>query len=280
MSIILITDHDEIITDITKTHSDFKKKYPRYKRKCEGDTSSTNGKCERMIQNHATMGLPEIEPPDPHGFLRKGTGRPSYTLKKTINKDEHLCRKMKLKFDTPLAKELIEAFKCSERKMRGKRTDFVKDNVKSVVQMKPKEPELRRVTDQMGTISYPQAQGLLPVYIKKRNFGKTPNYLINFKKSLETDRQLNKNLSSNEHAKCRYITKDERNQVLNGLRKNWKELQDEYQLLPILTDTITKRMKKSKLEMDLKQLEHDIALLERHPYIFIYDDVKSQVDGV
>lgn len=45
-----------------------------------------------------------------------------------------------------------------------------------------------------------------------------------------------------------------------------------YQGLPILTDTIPKMHRKSKLEADLKQLEKDIVLLERHPYIYVYDD--------
>lgn len=50
------------------------------------------------------------------------------------------------------------------------------------------------------------------------------------------------------------------------------ELQQQYQGLPILTDTIPKINRKSKMEADLKQLEKDIVLIERHPYIYVYDD--------
>lgn len=56
--------------------------------------------------------------------------------------------------------------------------NFVKDNVRAVKQMKPKEPEHRVVTDRMGTTVYPEAQGLEPVYIKKPIFGRTPHYLV------------------------------------------------------------------------------------------------------
>ncbi|KAL1488999.1 hypothetical protein ABEB36_014778 [Hypothenemus hampei] len=272
MSIILITDSNEIINDITKTHTDLKKKYPIPRRKCEGDTFATNGKYEWEIQTHATMGLPELELPDPHSFLKKGTGQPSYTSKKFNNNEKHLCKKTKFKSDIPLTKELIDAFKCTQGKMLKKRTDFVKDNVKIVKQMKPKEPEVRRVIDRIGTISYPQAQGMLPTYIKKRDFGKTPNYLINFRRSHEIDYQLKKHLSPNKHVKCQYISMNERNQMLNGLKTNWKELLDEYQHLPICINTLTEQMKKFKLETELKQLEHDIVLLERHRYIYVYDD--------
>lgn len=56
------------------------------------------------------------------------------------------------------------------------------------------------------------------------------------------------------------------------MKQNWEELQTQYQGLPILTDTIPKINRKSKLEADLKQLEKDIVLVERHPYIYVYDD--------
>lgn len=49
-------------------------------------------------------------------------------------------------------------------------------------------------------------------------------------------------------------------------------MQKEYQLLPIITDTIPKILRKTKLENDLKQLEKDISLIEKHPYIYIYDE--------
>lgn len=60
--------------------------------------------------------------------------------------------------------------------------------------------------------------------------------------------------------------------MLQGLKQNWEELQKQYQGLPILTDTIPKKIRKSKIESALKQLEKDIVLIERHPYIYVYND--------
>lgn len=42
--------------------------------------------------------------------------------------------------------------------------------------------------------------------------------------------------------------------------------------MPILTDTVPKIQRKLKIERELKQLENDIVLLEKHPYIYVYDD--------
>ncbi|PSN38359.1 hypothetical protein C0J52_06916 [Blattella germanica] len=56
-----------------------------------------------------------------------------------------------------------------------------------------------------------------------------------------------------------------------GLKNNWAELQKAYQQLPILTDTIPKKKHKTKLEVELKQLENDIKTLERHPHIYVTD---------
>jgi uncharacterized protein YjaG (DUF416 family) len=61
-----------------------------------------------------------------------------------------------------------------------------------------------------------------------------------------------------------------------GLKHNWKELQKAYQLLPILTDTITKKKHKIKLEEQLKQIESGISTLERHPHIYVTDATCSE----
>lgn len=46
-------------------------------------------------------------------------------------------------------------------------------------------------------------------------------------------------------------------------------MQKEFQLLPMITDTIPKINRKVKLEKDLQALEKDIILIEKHPYIYI-----------
>lgn len=59
---------------------------------------------------------------------------------------------------------------------------------------------------------------------------------------------------------------------LQNLKINWTEIQKEYQGLPILTDTIPKKLRKTKIENDLKQLERDIVFIESRPYIYVYNE--------
>lgn len=56
-----------------------------------------------------------------------------------------------------------------------------------------------------------------------------------------------------------------------GLKENWAKMQKGYLLLPMLTDTIPKVLKKKKLENQLRELEKDILLVETNPYIYIYE---------
>lgn len=59
------------------------------------------------------------------------------------------------------------------------------------------------------------------------------------------------------------------------MKHNWEELQKVYQGLPVLTDTIPKMIRKTKLENDLKQLEKDILLVENLPYIYVYNSSET-----
>ncbi|KAL9702720.1 hypothetical protein quinque_006238 [Culex quinquefasciatus] len=59
-------------------------------------------------------------------------------------------------------------------------------------------------------------------------------------------------------------------------RKNWENLQREYQSLPLLIDTVPKMIRKAKLEKGLKELEKDILTIENNPYIYVFDDEQQQ----
>ena len=69
----------------------------------------------------------------------------------------------------------------------------------------------------------------------------------------------------------RTMTDGEREAILNGLKQNWDELHHKFQSLSVVTDTIPKRIKKEKLENEMKALEKDIDLLQRHQLIYIAD---------
>lgn len=69
----------------------------------------------------------------------------------------------------------------------------------------------------------------------------------------------------------RTMSEEERNAILEGLKRNWDELHHQFQSLSVVIDTIPKRIKKEKLENDMKMLEKDIELLQRHQLIYIAD---------
>ena len=62
---------------------------------------------------------------------------------------------------------------------------------------------------------------------------------------------------------------DQREELLEGLKKNWEEIHHQYQGLSVVTDTATKKARKERMEAAMKQLEKDIELIERHKVIYI-----------
>lgn len=65
------------------------------------------------------------------------------------------------------------------------------------------------------------------------------------------------------------LTEDERQHILNGLKKNWEEIHDQYQGLSVVTDTAPKKNRKERMEAEMKQLERDIDNISRYKVIYI-----------
>lgn len=65
------------------------------------------------------------------------------------------------------------------------------------------------------------------------------------------------------------LSDEERENLLQGLKKNWEEVHHEFQCLSVEIDTIPKKLHKAKLESQMKQLEHDIDVIEKHKVIYI-----------
>ena len=61
----------------------------------------------------------------------------------------------------------------------------------------------------------------------------------------------------------------ERSSLLSGLNINWEDLYHQYQGLSVVTDTLPKKHRKERLENEMKQLERDIQMMEKHSAIYI-----------
>ena len=57
--------------------------------------------------------------------------------------------------------------------------------------------------------------------------------------------------------------------IFQGLKKNWEELHHQYQGLSVVTDTAPKKNRKERMEAEMKQLERDIEMIEKHDAIYI-----------
>ncbi len=68
------------------------------------------------------------------------------------------------------------------------------------------------------------------------------------------------------------VAQRERDELLAGLKKNWEDLHHQFQGLSVITDTVMKKARKEKLEAEMKQLETDIDLIEKHKVIYITND--------
>lgn len=67
----------------------------------------------------------------------------------------------------------------------------------------------------------------------------------------------------------RKLTDEEREALIAGLKQNWEHLHQQYLGLSVVIDTMPKMMHKEKLEVEMKQLEKDVELLENHRIIYI-----------
>lgn len=107
-----------------------------------------------------------------------------------------------------------------------------------------------------------------PVHIHRPTFGKVPNYLRRIKAQLKVAEREECNTDDDRHvdecghSRYRAISDEEREELLKGLQHNWRLMQQEYQRMPLLIDTVPKKLRKTKLERELKNIERDICMLK------------------
>lgn len=132
------------------------------------------------------------------------------------------------------------------------------------------------VTLVLTYLSFPEKLSeFLIAYIKNsyvlQEYGTTPQYLKRRQDEMARA-QEEYNAYVAEHFRrgaMQQLSEDERQSILNGLKKNWEEIHDQYQGLSVVTDTAPKKNRKERMEAEMKQLERDIETIERHKIIYI-----------
>lgn len=211
MSVIYITEHNENIYSIGEKESSKRhKKTPKFGKNVEetGAKREKDIKTEVVVKKCGIMGPPNQSLPDPSNFLKKKSKTEAKA--KEIHEHERFhCMKLQKLPSIPHLADLKQDKEAKE----GKKKNFISENIKYVLSKKPKEPEKRVVIDRYGE-SKELSRGLEPIHIYSSTFGRTPRYLQQLIKTKERDLQLKKDIYGTEQPKCRYITREERENLL------------------------------------------------------------------
>ncbi|KPP67553.1 enkurin-like [Scleropages formosus] len=212
-----------------------------------------------------TMGPAKVEVPTPKRFLLKHCNEPKLPENVAEKPISYMACGKQRKPPVPLKDE--NPLKSVQRSSK----DFVKSNAIENIMAMPKKPQPIYADTRNGDKHRLESSGLVPKYIKKKDYGQTPEYLQQRK---EEARRAQEEYDSyvKEHLQQRamkQLSEEERQTILQGLKENWGELHHQFQGLSVITDTLPKRMRKERLEMEMKQLERDIELIERHKTIYV-----------
>ncbi|NWH64285.1 ENKUR protein, partial [Geococcyx californianus] len=209
-----------------------------------------------------TMGPAKVAVPCPKNFLKKHSKEPKLPERKKKQDSE----KLPALSVPPRTYHPVTGIQIKK--------NFINTNAVAAVTALPKKPQPISVDRRQGDKYLLETSGLVPKYIKKKDYGVTPKYVTEKKENLKRA-QKEREASILEHLKktaMKQLSDEERKSLLQGLKKNWEEVYREFQCLPIQTDTIPKRLYKEKLELQMKQLEHDIEVIEKHKVIYIANE--------
>lgn len=239
----------------------------------------------KVKQDHRTMGFAKEPVPKPTDFLK--AHEKEFKFPET-EKTGRINEQIKPKIPDPVKDRPLLGIKTNK--------NFISQNAVDTIMTVPKRPEKNLVDTRKGDKFSLDPSGLAPIYVKKKvltkiirelfeikiifylfvsskNFGSVPSYIIERKEESAKARAEYEAYMQEYFKKgaLRTMSEDEREAILQGLKKNWDELHHTYQSLSCVIDTIPKKMRKEKLENDMKMLEKDIDLLQRHQLVYIAD---------
>ncbi|KAM4544261.1 enkurin isoform 1-T1 [Fundulus diaphanus] len=202
-----------------------------------------------------TMGPPKLEPPSPDKYLKKHSKQLEPPRKSEDVPKIYACGVRK----PPVPGR-------TDRPLMGIQTqrDFLQST--SLV---PKKPKASCVDTKKGDKQYLENSGLVPKYILKKGYGEVPAYL---RQRTEAEQKAQEEYERfvREQNVMPQLSDEEQLAAIEGLKKKWDELHHEYQGLPLIIDTLSKKTRKIRLEEQMSQLQKDISFLERFKTIYIH----------
>ncbi|CAH2985124.1 unnamed protein product [Chilo suppressalis] len=254
MSIVEIIHHNENIYTILDKPPPEPPKTPRYESQLEKELK------ERKIpQLRRTFGYAETPLKPPEDFLKKGHG-----IGQPLKKSDHKCV---VSGNLPPVPKRPPPGQGPEKP----KVNFRVVNIKKAIKTKPKPVQPRLVDTRDGHRKNIKGSGEVPEFCLRADFGQMPAYLVRRNRRIQRALDKIRHDEETKESLCKLISEEARQKLLQDLKQNWQLMQKAFLQLPMLTDTIPKILKKTKMEQELKQLEKDIALVESNPYIYIYE---------
>ncbi|XP_020657183.3 enkurin isoform X1 [Pogona vitticeps] len=206
-----------------------------------------------------TIGPAKVEVPSPKDFLLKHSKEPKLPKRK---KDKE--RKKMVETTVPkVTDHPVMGVQCTR--------NFISTNAANVIMGVAKKPQQACVDRRQGDKFLLETSGLVPRYLKKKDYGLTPKYVTKRNEEArraqeEYDAYVKETLRQKA---MKRLSDEERENLLEDLKKNWEELHQAFQSLSVEIDTIPKKLHKERLETQMKHFEHDIQTIEKHKVIYI-----------
>ncbi|NWU90000.1 ENKUR protein, partial [Upupa epops] len=217
------------------------------------------------VENKAqwkTMGPAKVAVPSPKNFLQKHSKEPKLPERKKEQDNKKLPE--------------LSVPRRTDRPVMGIQSNknFINLNAVAAITGLPKKPQPVCVDRRQGDKYLLETSGLVPKYIKKKDYGVTPKYVTQRNEEMKRAQEEYKArvLEQLKKRAMKQLSDEERTSLLQGLKKNWEKAYREFQCLSVQIDTIPKKLYKERLESEMKQLEHDIELLEKHKVIYIANE--------
>ncbi|XP_012499665.1 PREDICTED: enkurin [Propithecus coquereli] len=227
-----------------------------------------------------TMGPAKVEVPSPKDFLKKHSKEKVLPPKKKFDRNVPKKPAVPLRSDHPVMG--IQSGK-----------NFINTNAADVIMGVAKKPKPIYVDKRTGDKHDLETSGLLPKYINKKvDFfillmtlhallhGKNKYSNITNRANKYSQWEFSTQLRKEFGLRAVFLVTVAKYLIidfsiysflyhLQGLKKNWEEVHKEFQSLSVFIDSTPKKMRKQRLEEEMKQLEHDIAVIEKHKIIYI-----------
>ncbi|NXL88620.1 ENKUR protein, partial [Alectura lathami] len=223
---------------------------------------SVKREIEQSKAQWKTMGPAKVAVPSPKNFLKKHSKEPKLPARKKEQESKKLPE--------------LSVPRRTDHPVMGiqSKKNFINSNATAAITGLPKKPQPIHVDRRQGDKYLLETSGLVPKYTKKKDYGITPKYVT---RRTEEIKRAEKEYETNvlEYLKKRamkHLSDEERETLLQGLKNNWEEMYHNFQRLPVEIDTVSKKLYKEKLESQMKQLEHDIDVIEKHKVIFIANE--------